>query len=300
MKMLESKKRKNDEFYTRYRDIDKEIDAYFKHDAELFRNKTVYCPCDDLEKSNFAQFFLNNFSRYGLKKLIVSSLGAGRGKFFIKEDTKQFSGSLKENGDFRSLEACAFRDTADLIITNPPFSLFRDFVSWIGDKDFIILGPLTAAGYKNVFPLLKERKISFGSENRGRKMAFTTLDGEKIFSSIRWFTSLDCGVDKNVVLQTASYNLENNQKLKKKLLGDYGVDFYPKYANFDALEVPYVDAIPADIFTPLGVPITFFDKYDPNQFDVLGKLDNPIVIKNGESKKLYKRILIQQKKNTRL
>ena len=350
-----AKSAKNDEFYTQYNDIEAEMNAYVEFNPDVFRGKTILLPCDDPEWSNFTKYFAANFERFGLKKLIstsyAKSAGNGRltsferesplfdeskhsthGKLFtltsdkdgsgrVDGDDIEFSGYLEDDGDFRSAEVTALRDEADIIITNPPFSLFREFLAWImtADKRFIIMGNVNAITYKEVFPLLKGNKIWLGYSISGNKK-FNVPDDYPLMASkcgiddngqkfiyvkgVRWFTNIDHGLrHQPLLLDTMAHNLKFNKKLKKKLEKDYGKVEYPHYDNYDAIEVPFVEAIPSDYDGVMGVPITFLDKYNPEQFEIVG-LDRYTVPKEflvgGRvaigGKPTYARILIRPKK----
>ena len=207
-----AKEAKNDEFYTQYSDIEAEMNAYVEFNPHVFRGKTILLPCDDPEWSNFTKYFASNFERFGLKKLISTSYAKGaankqptlfeldsplydaekhntHGKLFtlthdtdgsgnIDTDDVEFSGYLEGDGDFRSPEVCKLRDEADIIITNPPFSLFREFLAWImkASKDFIILGNMNAITYKEVFPPLKDNKMWLGYKSLNNDMYFNVTD----------------------------------------------------------------------------------------------------------------------------
>ena len=326
--LSDARNAKNDEFYTQYSDIEAEMNAYVEYNSDVFRGKTILLPCDDPEWSNFTKYFASNFERFGIKKLISTSYakGAGnkqltlfeessplydaelhdiRGKLFtlthdtdgsgnIDIDDIEFSGYLNGDGDFRSEEVCKLRDTADIIITNPPFSLFREFLAWIleGNKQFIILGNMNAITYKEVFPCLKENKIWLGYKSLNNDMYFNVTDEYKQWllenkkegsaykiingivmgrlASACWFTNIDHGKRHEVLqLDTIAHNLKFNKKLKKKF-DEYGVNEYPHYENYDAIEVPFTECIPSDYDGVMGVPITFLDKYNPEQFEILG------------------------------
>ena len=294
----------------------------FRGKTIVFRGKTILLPCDDPEWSNFTKYFAANFERFGLKKLIstsyAKSAGNGRltsferesplfdeskhsthGKLFtltsdkdgsgrVDGDDIEFSGYLEDDGDFRSAEVTALRDEADIIITNPPFSLFREFLAWImtADKRFIIMGNVNAITYKEVFPLLKGNKIWLGYSISGNKK-FNVPDDYPLMASkcgiddngqkfiyvkgVRWFTNIDHGLrHQPLLLDTMAHNLKFNKKLKKKLEKDYGKVEYLHYDNYDAIEVPFTECIPSDYNGVMGVPITFMDKYDPDQFDIAG------------------------------
>lgn len=314
-----AKATKNDEFYTRYHDIEAEMNACFEFDRDVFRDKVVLCPCDDPEWSNFTKYFAANFERFGLRKLISTSYAQGNGNRFItslekesplydvsKHDTHgkmfvlfrdkngsgsidtddiEFYGYLDGDGDFRSSEVTALRDEADLVITNPPFSLFHEFISWVfeADKQFAIVGNMNALKYKEVFPRLVEGKIWLGTTSPKEfivpsvsddRSNFIVKDGEPTiakFGNVCWYTNIDHGRRHSpLLLDTMAHNLKFNKKLRSKLSGKYKADSYPMLANYDALEVPFVECIPSDYKGIMAVPISFLGKHDPNQFDLLG------------------------------
>ena len=317
-----AKRAKNDEFYTQYSDIEAEMNAYVEFNPDVFRGKTILLPCDDPEWSNFTKYFASNFERFGLKKLISTSyaMSAGskqltpfeqesplydadkhdtHGKLFtlmrdkdssgrVDTDDIEFSGYLEGDGDFRSREVKALRDEADIIITNPPFSLFREFLTWIleAGKQFVIIGSKNAITYKEVFPLLKENKIWLGpgfpggnayfriAEDAIRDFAsgvFDSSTGLVKFRNVGWFTNIDHGLrHQPLLLDTMAHNLKFNKKLRRKFEKDYGKIEYPHYGNYDAIEVPFVEAIPSDYEGGMGVPITFLENYNPEQFAILG------------------------------
>lgn len=324
-----AKRAKNDEFYTRYEDIEAEMNAYVEYNPDVFRGKTILLPCDDPEWSNFTKYFAANFTRFGLKKLISTSYAPSssneqltlfesqsplydaekhstHGKMFtltrdtdgsgqIDTDDIEFSGYLEGDGDFRSEEVTKLRDEADIIITNPPFSLFRDFWDWImdGKTQFVILGNMNAITYKEVFPRLKNNEIWLGYKSLNQDMYFTVTDEYKKYliqnkkegsaykildgivmgrlASACWFTNLDHGKRHEVLqLDTMSNNLKFNKRLRKKLEKDFGNIEYPHYINYNAIEVPFTECIPSDYSEAMGVPITFMDKYNPEQFEIIG------------------------------
>ena len=319
---------KNDEFYTQYSDIEAEMNAYIEYNPEVFKDKTILLPCDDPEWSNFTKYFASNFTRLGIKKLISTSYAQGaankqptlfellsplynaqqhdtHGKLFtltrdtdgngtVDTDDIEFTGYLKGDGDFRSSEVKKLRDEADIIITNPPFSLFREFLAWIleADKQFVILGNMNAITYKEVFPYLQDNTIWLGYKSLNQDMYFNVTDDYKSWlihkkkegsaykivngivmgrlASACWFTNIDHGKrHENLILDTMEHNLKFNKKLKKKLEKDYGKFEYPHYDNYDAIEVPFTECIPSDYDGVMGVPITFMDKYNPDQFDIV-------------------------------
>lgn len=362
-----AKNAKNDEFYTQYSDIEAEMNAYIEYNPEVFKDKTILLPCDDPEWSNFTKYFASNFTRLGIKKLISTSYAQGaankqptifelmsplynpqqhdtHGKLFtltrdtdgngtVDTDDIEFTGYLEGDGDFRSNEVKRLRDEADIIITNPPFSLFREFLAWIreGNKFFIIMGNKNAITYKEVFPLLCDNLmwVGYTSLNGGRWMILPK--GIEIQSSkakddghgnmvlnvagVCWFTNIDHGKrHENLILDTMEHNLKFNKKLKKKLEKDYGKLEYPHYDNYDAIEVPFTECIPSDYEAAMGVPITFLDKWNPNQYEVIGAdfdLAKPEPLPDGKTgtgrfyvrererervRRLYSRLVIRRKK----
>lgn len=313
--LAKAKEAKNDEFYTQYADIQKEINAYLDYNPDVFRDKTILLPCDDPEWSNFTKFFAQNFQLFGLKKLISTSYAVEskkiknwqptlfetespyydadksrtNGKIFVLE--RDVTGDnridindlewqyLNGDGDFRSKEVTKLRDEADIIITNPPFSLFREFVAWLMDsgKQFIIIGNQNAISNKEIFPLIKENKIWLGKGFTGGAAHFISnytdyatagdhREGMIRVSGVVWFTNIDHGRrHQPLKLMTMAENLKHSKH--KEIRGQKG---YMHYDNYDAIEVPYTDAIPSDYDGVMGVPISFIDKYCPEQFEVLG------------------------------
>lgn len=323
-----AKNAKNDEFYTQYSDIEAEINAYIEYNSDVFRGKTVLLPCDDPEWSNFTKYFAANFDRFGLKKLISTSYAKGAGNrqltlfemesplydeekhetngklFTLTHDTNgsgnidtddiEFSGYLEGDGDFRSAEVCKLRDEADIIITNPPFSLFREFLAWVieGEKNFVVLGNMNAIPYKEVFPYIKNNEIWLGYkslntdmyfnvtdeykqwliENKKEGSAYKVIDGVVMgrLASACWFTNLDHGKrHEELPLDTMAHNLKYNKKLRREFEKQYGKIEYPKYDNYNAIEVPFTECVPSDYYGVMGVPITFMDKYCPEQFEIV-------------------------------
>ena len=335
--LKEAKAAKNDEFYTQFHDIESEMMAYLDFDPDVFRDKTVLLPCDDPEWSNFTRFFVAKFEDLGLKKLISTSFAqesknyktdwqptlfetqspifsaeksAVCGKIFtltrdmkkngpIRIDDLQWE-YLEGTGDFRSPEVTALRDEADIIVTNPPFSLFREFLAWIMDaeKKFAIMGNKNCITYKEVFPLIKENKIWSGSRSWAGGMWFRTLneeDFDRIDDDVKmknvpsiWLTNLEHGRRHEPLrLMTMADNLRFNRKMQ-------GKEAYDRYDNYDAIEVPYTDAIPSDYDGVMGVPISFLDKYCPEQFEILNA--NDFILENRAPVK--KHGLIKDKDST--
>lgn len=295
-----AKTAKNDEFYTQYEDIEREMNAYLEYDENVFRGKTVLLPCDDPEWSNFTKYFAQNFEKFGLKKLISTSYAPEskkikaweptlfeteapqydedksktHGKIFILDADTNGSGRIDVNdlrweylegdGDFRSEEVTKLRDEVDIVSTNGPFSLLRDLLAWIveADKKFAIIGNENVISCKDVFPLIKENRIWLGKTH---VKCFIKPDGTtQSFGNICWFTNIDHGIrHKPLELMTEKDNIKYSKHKEVK-----GIP-YRKYANFDAIDIPFIDAIPKDYEGYMGVPITFISKYCPEQFDIV-------------------------------
>ena len=323
--LANAKTAKNDEFYTQYPDIQKEINAYLEYDPNVFRGKTVLLPCDDPEWSNFTKFFAQNFELLGLKKLISTSYAPEskkyklpyqptlfeseqphfdadksktHGKIFVLE--RDVTGDnriniedlqwqyLEGDGDFRSKEIRKLRDEADIIVTNPPFSLFREFVAWLMEagKNFIIIGNLNAISYKEVFPLIKDNRMWLGATGYITDMVFGVPEGTVVKESDKakaerlgyvgnytrlgnscWFTNVDHGRrHQPLQLMTIADNFKHSKHKDIR-----GRKDYIHYENYDAIEIPYTDAIPSDYEGAMGVPLTFLDKYCPEQFEIIGQ-----------------------------
>ena len=315
--LKDAKSTKNDEFYTQYEDIQREINAYLEYNPDVFKGKTVLLPCDDPEWSNFTKFFAQNFENFGLKKLISTSYATESKKIkfqqlsFFEENSPQFdetktnthgkiftltrdsnkSGNididdlewhyLDGDGDFRSEEVIQLRNEADIIVTNPPFSLFREFLAWIieADKKFIIIGNMNAITYKEVFPLIRDNKIWLGNGFSGGNAYFRPI-GENFanyangvyddktglvkFRNCCWFTNFEHGRrHQPLSLMTADDNIKFSKHKEIRNMG------YCEYDNHNAIEVPYTDAIPSDYDGIMGVPISFLDKYCPEQFEII-------------------------------
>lgn len=343
--LKKAKKQKNDEFYTQWSDIEKEIMAYIDYNPDVFRDKTILLPCDDPEWSNFTKFFAQNFENFGLKKLISTSYAIEsktipqtlqlslleqnspkfdenktnvKGKIFTLDHDTNKNGVidfenlewdyLEDDGDFRSDEVKKLRDEADIIITNPPFSLFREFLAWIFEsgKKFIIIGNKNCVTYKETFSKIKENKMWAGKTQWAGGLWFETLDENDVDKIIEgknyknvssvWFTNLEHGKrHEPLLLMTMADNIKHSKH--KEVRGQE----YQKYDNYDAIEVPFTDAIPSDYDGVMGVPISFLDKYCPEQFEIIGDsryhdnqdFSDDINIING--KELYRRILIRKR-----
>lgn len=349
--LSDARKAKNDEFYTQYADIQKEVNAYLDYNPDVFRDKVILLPCDDPEWSNFTKFFAQNFERFGIKKLISTSYAcAAKGKdacadycptlfeynsekfnkdktethgkiFTLTRDTNHNGRIdiddlewqyLDGDGDFRSDEIKKLRDAADIIVTNPPFSLFRQFLAWVIDskKQFLIIGNKNCITYKEVFPLIKSNQLWVGTMPMGFDILFDVPDNVakelikkykegskyriinnkvKARASGIWFTNIEHGKrHKPITLMTMDDNIKFSKHKEIRNIG------YQKYDNYDAIEVPYKDAIPSDYTGIMGVPISFLDKYCPEQFEIIkfrkGDDDKDLSI-NG--KYPYFRILIK-------
>ena len=377
--LSQAKAAKNDEFYTQDADIQKEVNAYIEYNPDVFRGKTILLPCDDPEWSNFTKFFAQNFEFFGLKKLISTSYAIEsknyksdwqptlfetenplynadksrvKGKIFTLDHDTNTNGRididdlqwhyLEGDGDFRSAEVTALRDEADIIITNPPFSLFREFLAWIMEakKQFAIIGNMNAITYKEVFPLIRENKIWIDNPFvRGAGYFTSPMELDTTLSyfnshdyregfirvpGVRWFTNIELGRrHQPLKLMSMADNLKFNKKLK-------GQTEYYRYDNYDAIEIPFTELIPSDYEGVMGVPISFLDKYCPEQFEIVGMCENEdlyhlktkvystaeckqaymnkfgkagtydlnasgVLTKNGIQEKVYQRILIRKK-----
>jgi hypothetical protein len=318
--LSDAKKAKNDEFYTQFIDIEKEITAYLAFNPNVFRGKIILQPCDDPEWSNFTRYFAQNFQHFGLKKLISTSYAPNSKKYktgyqptlfetnnFQYDKTKTVSNGkiftltsditedgkidiedlewtyLEGDGDFRSAEIIKLRNEADIIITNPPFSLFREFLAWIieANKKFVIIGNMNAITYKEVFPLIKNDKLWFGPSIRSGDREFQVPNeypleaagwrvdevGRKFLriKGVRWFTNIDHGRrHEPMPLMTMADNLKFSKH--KEIINKNSYDYYD---NYDAIDVPFTDAIPSDYDGVMGVPISFLDKYSPDQFEIV-------------------------------
>lgn len=302
--LANAKNAKNDEFYTQYPDIQKEINAYLDYDPNVFRGKTVLLPCDDPEWSNFTKFFAQNFELLGLKKLISTSYAPESKKYkmpyqptlfetiqpYYDVDKSKTNGKifvlehditgdrcinindlewqyLEGDGDFRSKEIRKLRNEADIIVTNPPFSLFREFVAWLTEakKKFIIIGGMNAVSYKEIFPLLKNNVIWMGVSN-GAKEYIKPEGGLMKMGNTCWYTNIDHGRrHQPLSLMTMKENFKHSKHKEIQ-----GRKEYIHYENYDAIEVPFVDAIPSDYDGIMGLPKSFLDKYCPEQFEIIG------------------------------
>ena len=288
-----AKKAKNDEFYTLYSDVEKELAHYQQH----FKGKIVYCNCDNPEWSAFWRYFHIKFSAMGLKKLIATYKGNPTYKMEYtggndNDITVGLRTSLKGDGDFRSQECLDILKVADIVVTNPPFSLFREYVAQLMEygKKFIIIGSKNAITYKDFFPLLKDNKVWIGYNNVND---FQQPDGSfKKFGNIGWFTNL--GIKKR------------HEKIVLRKI--YTPEEYPTYDNYEAINVNKTAEIPSDYDGVMGVPISFLDKYNPNQFEIVGwSRHNDLNMDGGYWKKgtcndaliggklVYRRILIRKK-----
>lgn len=326
-RLTEAREAKRDEFYTRYIDIQKEVEAYLEFNPDTFKDKVVYCNCDDPFESNFFKYFANNFNRLGLKKLVTTSYDgspiAGAQLTFSEylaldgshlrpnalavtitevadvnhdgakdiEDVRLFLENnphqrtcLMQGGDFRSEECVALLQQADIVVTNPPFSLFGEYVSLLVKyrKKFLVIGNTNAITYKDVFPHIKENRLWLGCTNFNVGMFFEVPDhwqtfhhiddqtGKKIarVSTSCWYTNLDHGRrHKPLSLMTMADNLRYSRGLR-------GKTEYQKYDNYDAIEVSTYKEIPSDYDGIMGVPVTFLDKYSPEQFEIVGTLES--------------------------
>ncbi len=316
--LQQARNTKQDEFYTQLPDIERELRHYKKH----FKDKVVYCNCDDPRVSNFFKYFSLNFEKLGLKKLITTCYKNNQIDLFSQNNSEraiylEYEGDkngnrevdldeigiteLKGDGDFRSAESIELLKQADIVVTNPPFSLFREYVAQLVgyDKKFLIIGNVNSITYKEIFPLIKDDKLWLGY-NTVRH--FGRPDGS-LYEAARsfWYTNLDITKRHEEIILYKTYSSEK----------------YPTYANYDAIEVGKTKDIPADFDGAMGVPITFLDKYNPEQFEIigssreLGKRMSEIAEKgtymqggprfyldngDGTFRRLYDRLVIKNKK----
>ena len=318
-----AKKGKNDEFYTQLSDIEKELRHYKDH----FKDKTVLCNCDDPRVSSFFHFLSHNFEDLQLKKLITTCYKNQNADLFSQNNSEkaiylEYNGDkngnrvpdpeeigifhLQDDGDFRSKECIDLLKKADIVVTNPPFSLFREYVAQLieYDKKFIIVGHQNAITYKETFRLVKDNKLWLGIDNGGTKWfqvkdhyeiqtetRIKTVDDKKYFSmgSVVWFTNIDNRKrHEDLILYKTYYGNENE---------------YPTYDNCDAINVNKVADIPVDYKGAMGVPVTFLDKYNPEQFEILGMDDHTLEYPSWRGrgpdlngKPIYRRIIIKNRK----
>ncbi len=320
--LANAKNAKKDEFYTQFYDIEREVECYLDYNPDVFRGKSVLLPCDDPEWSNFTRYFAQNFDRLGLRRLVSTSYAIEskqfkvslqtslfeeqspqydadksktHGKIFILDSDKTGDGRvdlddlkwqyLDGDGDFRSDEVRRLRDEADIIVTNPPFSLFREFFGWIMEakKQFLIIGNMNAVTYKEIFPHIKENRVWYGESIHSGDREFAIPDEYPIEASgwrvdedgrkyirvkgVRWYTNLEHGRrHKPMDLMT----MADNHKYSKHRDNPKWRFAYLPYDNYNAIEVPFSDAIPSDYDGVMGVPISWLDFYCPEQFEILG------------------------------
>lgn len=313
--LADAKKAKEDEFYTQLSDIEREIKHYRKH----FEEKVVYCNCDDPHVSNFFHFFSYSFERLGLKKLITTCYKNREVDLFSQNDSEralflEYSGDKNQNmvpdpeeigmkllngdGDFRSSESIELLNQSDIVVTNPPFSLFREYVAQLMkyDKKFVIVGNQNAISYKDIFRLIKGNKLWLGNNNGDMKFKvpdsyapratrfWVDEEGQKWRSlgNACWFTNLDIAKRHEDLILYKSYTPED----------------FPTYDNYDAIEVSKVVDIPADYEGVMGVPLTFLDKHNPAQFEILGLsgTDYPTTKKYGKKERVVDGV--RKKSNT--
>ena len=307
-----AKATKNDEFYTQLEDIENEL-KYYK---DYFKGKVVYCNCDGFlnkEKSNFFVYFSLNYEFLGLKGLICTKYNPnGKGKKYeyygdlngnnYPDEEEIFTSDLEGDGDFRSEECIEILKKCDIVCTNPPFSLFRQYVAQLFEykKDFLIIGNVNAISYKEVFPLIKENKMWLG-------VSITSGDRKFVVPDNYPLNAAGCGIDENgkkyIRVKGVRWftNLDHKKRHEELLLyKKYNEEEYPKYDNYDAIEVGKTKDIPMDYNGIMGVPITFLDKYCPEQFEIVGQMMTTKVTEfnfgypyiNG--KKKFARLLIKR------
>ena len=385
--LTNAKKAKNDEFYTQFPDIQKEVESYLEYDPNAFKGKVVYSNCDDPFESNFFRYFVLNFKRLGLKRLIATSYKPspvantqlalfgddvtlrpvkgrpkivankfiinevgdvdGDGSFTLEDIAQQLRTNknnewtpLEGDGDFRSDECVELLKQSDIIVTNPPFSLFREYIMQLFEysKQFLIIGNMGSVLYKEIFPFVRDNKIWLGNGFHAGNAYFATPNtrdyatgvydqktGLVKFRNCIWVTNIDHGKrHQPIALMTMAENLKFNRKMQGKIVYDH-------YDNYDAIEIPFTNAIPSNYDGIMGVPVSFLDKYSPEQFEIMGMCENEdlyklktkfytsaeckqayldkfgkkgvydlnasgVLIRNGLREKVYQRILIKHKK----
>jgi len=291
--LITAKKNKKDEFYTQIEDIEKELSHY----KEQLKGKVIYCNCDDPNNSEFWNYFKENFDKLELEKLVATSYGETEVSYKTEYDGKYvIETPLNQNGDFRNTENIEILKESDILITNPPFSLFREYIAQLThyNKKFIIIGSQNAVTYNEVFSLLKENKIWLGYRSGSYKFEIPedyitgniiTEDAKRYvkLGNITWYTNIDTTKRKEELVLFHNYN---------------EID-YPTYDNYNAINVNKVKEIPCDYYGAMGVPITFMDRYNPSQFEILGQTGVDIKLNKGRpyinGKRLYARILVKRK-----
>lgn len=354
--LTNAKRAKNDEFYTQFSDIQKEVESYLEYDPNTFKGKVIYSNCDDPFESNFFRYFVLNFDKLGIKRLITTSykpspvantqLGLfgddktltkikgrskitankfiinevgdvdGDGSFTLEDIAKQLRNNknnewspLEGDGDFRSPECIELLKQSDIVVTNPPFSLFREYINQLIEhsKSFLIIGNMNAFKYTNIFPLIQNNKIWLGVSN-GAKTYIKPDKTEQKMGNTCWFTNIDHGRrHQPLPLMSLEDNLKYSKHKEIK-----GKKTYDVYDNYDAIEVPFTDAIPSDYIGYMGVPISFLDKYNPEQFEIIDMLNRYTLLDaqatnedvrarhshtcNINGKSVFSRIVIKHKK----
>ncbi len=292
---------KKDEYYTKMNNIEKELNYY----THYFKNKIVFCNCDDPEYSNFWKYFEINFKKLKLKKLIATHYEEVKTSYKLelilnKKELSTIKSPLTQNGDFRSSECIEILKEADIVVTNPPFSLFREYIAQLMEyqKDFIVIGSQNALTYKELFPLFKKNKMWIGYNSGAqefrvpdtyeRNNIYIGVDGYKYakFGNITWYTNLEISKRHEIVPLYKKYNALE----------------YPKYDDYDAINVSKISEIPYDYKGKMGVPVTILEKFNPDQFELIGidryLKDNPQYVRRFKinGKEIYARIVIKNKK----
>jgi hypothetical protein len=266
-------KAKMDEFYTALTDVEKEIATYTDYNPDVFAGKVILLPCDDPDRSNFTKHFLDRFRDYHAKAVISTCYNpSGKGRYLIHTAAKHLTGDLQNNGRFGSREVTTLRDKADFVVTNPPFSLFRKFMDWVTEsgKQYSILGCLTSITCKEVFPRIKSGTMNIGISIRSGDLEFQVppnypltacrsrvdIDGNRFVhvKGVRWFTNILAKPYTKILTLTKAYDPA----------------IHPKYDNYDAINVNRVCDAPKNYDGVIGMPISFIDKYNPEQFEIIG------------------------------
>ena len=300
--LIKAKAVKNDEFYTRLEDVAEEVENYLKH----FKGKTVYCNCDDPAESNFTKYFFDNFHRIGLKKLISTSFKDPQydmfsesppaiPDFLVYDGVEKKIGKLSGSGDYRSWECSEFIEESDIVVTNPPFSLFRDFIDFLHKrkKKFLVLGNVNAASCIGILEYLKSEEMWFGVNNRGHNFIIPKSkkeyydysfeeEGEVLvpINTIAWYTNLD----------------HNSRPTKWENKEEFVPENFDRYLNFDAINMDHSKDVPSNYGGLIGVPVSFLPRMNFEQFEIVCLFPtNDFLVSEGRLKKPFKRIIIRNR-----
>lgn len=282
-------KKKNDEYYTLISDIEKEMEEVLKYDKSFFTNKKILLPCDDYSSSKFVEYFKNNFDKFNLKQIISCDIN---GNYFIKNRVGETKGQSDNAKGFNSKMVNEFKNDSDIIITNPPFSIISDFYEWIDKKDFIIISPLLFFKAKIIVNDFLNKKVHIG---KNKPSKFIQPDGTiKGIGGVIWLSNINYFTNNNFLeLKTMEENIKNATEPKMKERG------YQKYRNYDAIDVPFTKYIPINYDGEMGVPITFLNHYNPEQFEIINISCSTLALKfklyYQDGKEPFVRVIIKRK-----